>query len=257
MRGLRAAIPGESSVLWTQLHARWAAKDVPSETKLLLPRDFNRNGRALLRPSPARRGGGAPGLVVKRSRRRSSAPSSGGRLFSSQPRLEHRVQYGESDSDFVRRLLEDAGIAFVFVDREDGPALLFSDDLRSGEERRGGPVPWIDDASAASGKPFVTEVRLAHEVRPGKLTIRDDERERSRARDRESVLIGPRLHLAWISNCPLLSGGQHWSATMTARCGRAMSWAGTPRWRWRTRQAWAPSTITGASTSKASSAITS
>jgi type VI secretion system secreted protein VgrG len=89
------------------------------------------------------------------------------------PRLEYRVQYGESDYDFVSRLLEDAGIAFVFLDREDGPTLLLSDDLRSGEERRGGSIPWSDDASAVSGKPFVTEVRLAHEVRPGKLTIRD------------------------------------------------------------------------------------
>jgi type VI secretion system secreted protein VgrG len=94
---------------------------------------------------------------------------------AAEARLEYRVQYGESDHDFVSRLLEDAGISFVFVDREDAPALLFSDDLRSGEERRSGPIAWIDEAGlgAASGRSFVTEVRLAHEVRPGKLTIRD------------------------------------------------------------------------------------
>ena len=83
------------------------------------------------------------------------------------------MQYGESDFDFVCRLLEDAGLSFLFVDSEDGPPLLVADDLRSGEERRSGPIPWLDDASAAAGKSFVTDVRLAHEVRAGKLTIRD------------------------------------------------------------------------------------
>ncbi|WP_437308491.1 type VI secretion system tip protein TssI/VgrG [Sorangium sp. So ce388] len=98
------------------------------------------------------------------------------------PKLEYRVQYGESDLDFVSRLSEEAGITFLFAgqsERKDGPQLVFSDDLRAlaSSERRA--VPFMDDPSTAAGAPFVTEVRLNQQVRPGRFTIRDFDFRRS------------------------------------------------------------------------------
>jgi type VI secretion system secreted protein VgrG len=97
------------------------------------------------------------------------------------PRLEVRVQYGETDFDFVSRLLEDAGIAFVFPEGEDAPPLLLTDDLFAAKASGAAPIPYVDDASAAREHDHVTEVRLAHEVRPGRLTIRDTDFRRSPA----------------------------------------------------------------------------
>ena len=95
------------------------------------------------------------------------------------PKLEYRVQYGESDLDLVSRLLEDAGIALLFPGGEGDPPVLLADDLRGGEELAGGPIAFIDDPSAAARQDFMTDVRLSHEVRPGKATIRDFDFRRS------------------------------------------------------------------------------
>ena len=90
------------------------------------------------------------------------------------PKLEYRVQYGESDYVFFSRLLEEAGIAFTFPDDEAaGSKLLLSDELAVGALRSGGPLRFVDNPNQASEKEFVTNVRLLHEVRPGAHVIRD------------------------------------------------------------------------------------
>jgi type VI secretion system secreted protein VgrG len=90
------------------------------------------------------------------------------------PKLEYKVQYGESDFAFLSRLLEEAGIAFTFPDDDAaGSKLVLSDALESGAPRPGGPLPYVDNPNMASEKEFVSSVRLAQEVRPGAYALRD------------------------------------------------------------------------------------
>jgi type VI secretion system secreted protein VgrG len=91
---------------------------------------------------------------------------------SKYPKLELKVQYGESDYTFMSRLLEEAGIGFVFADRDGkGTELTLDDALPSREERP--MLPYADNPNQAAEKEFVTRVRLSHEVRPGAFTLRD------------------------------------------------------------------------------------
>jgi len=90
------------------------------------------------------------------------------------PKLEYKVQYGESDYAFLCRLLEEAGIAFTFVtDPARGSTLVFGDRIQSNEPREGEPIPYVDDPNEASEKEWTTHVRLGREVRPGAATFRD------------------------------------------------------------------------------------
>jgi type VI secretion system secreted protein VgrG len=91
----------------------------------------------------------------------------------SYPRLEYKVQYGESDFAFLSRLWEEAGIAFVFPDDEQGKKIVLGDKLQEGPVREGAPISYVDNPSTAAEQEFVSKVRLAHEVRPGAHTIRD------------------------------------------------------------------------------------
>jgi type VI secretion system secreted protein VgrG len=96
------------------------------------------------------------------------------------PALELRIQYGESDFAFVSRLLEEAGIAYYFHDAEKGPSeLVLHDAPQSVEPRAGLPLPYVDNPNQSAEKEFVTHVRLTHEVRPGRHTIRDFDFRRS------------------------------------------------------------------------------
>ncbi|AGP42302.1 hypothetical protein SCE1572_52070 [Sorangium cellulosum So0157-2] len=90
------------------------------------------------------------------------------------PKLEYKIQYGESDYAFMSRLLEEAGIAFVFPDNDaKGSQLTLSDKLHSGEPRPAPPIHFVDNPNRASEKEFVTAVRISCEVRPGAHTVRD------------------------------------------------------------------------------------
>ncbi len=88
------------------------------------------------------------------------------------PRLEFKVQYGESDYTFLCRLFEEAGIAFTFPDDEAGSRLTLGDELHAGEPRAAS-LPFVDNPGQSAEFEFVTQVRLTHEVRPGAYTIRD------------------------------------------------------------------------------------
>ena len=87
--------------------------------------------------------------------------------------LEYKVQYGESDFTFFCRLLEEAGIAFYFVDNdEDDSILVFNDQPNKNELRSGLPIPYVDNPSSGDDE-YVQHVRLAQEVRPGAHVVRD------------------------------------------------------------------------------------
>jgi type VI secretion system secreted protein VgrG len=90
------------------------------------------------------------------------------------PTHEVRVQYGETDLDFLERLLEEAGISYFFDDqRGDGASHLV---LTDGPERampRHANVPHTSEPTPTWEQPFVADVRVAHETRTGKVTLAD------------------------------------------------------------------------------------
>jgi type VI secretion system secreted protein VgrG len=91
---------------------------------------------------------------------------------SAYPKLEYRVQYGESDLDFVSRVLEEAGIAYFFVDDPArGSTLVLSDAPEKAEPR--GAIHYEDDPTRALDRERITAARLVQDVRPGAYTVRD------------------------------------------------------------------------------------
>ncbi|MCK6590998.1 MAG: type VI secretion system tip protein VgrG [Polyangiaceae bacterium] len=90
------------------------------------------------------------------------------------PRLEFKVQYAESDYAFLCRLLEEAGIAFIFAsDGEDGSLLVMTDHPEAAAQRSGSPLPYVENPNQSSEQEYVTQVRLGRDVRPSAVTIRD------------------------------------------------------------------------------------
>lgn len=86
--------------------------------------------------------------------------------------LEYVVQYNETDFNFVNRLLEFAGISYHFHHAEGQPTLLrMTDRPERGDPRS--PVQWLDQATERGQFDFVTNVRITHRVKPGKVTLRD------------------------------------------------------------------------------------
>ena len=91
-------------------------------------------------------------------------------------KLLYKVQYGETDFDFVRRILEEAGIAFAYVQGASGMELVLSDVFQELGPRGGPPIPYVDNPGEVAGdwfREYVKHVHVAHGVRPGKRTDRD------------------------------------------------------------------------------------
>jgi len=90
------------------------------------------------------------------------------------PKIEIRVQYGESDYDFLCRLLEEAGITFLFADTGGASQLVLDDRPHSGAPRAAA-LPFRDSPGQAQAArhEYVTAVRLHEEVRPGRHVVRD------------------------------------------------------------------------------------
>jgi type VI secretion system secreted protein VgrG len=90
------------------------------------------------------------------------------------PKKEFCVQYGETDHDFVRRLLVEAGISFYFKTPEgqSESRMIISDALTAGQPRER-PLPFLRSASLAEKSEHVTAVNIQHAVRPGRAVVRD------------------------------------------------------------------------------------
>jgi type VI secretion system secreted protein VgrG len=107
--------------------------------------------------------------------------------------LEVRVQYGETDLEFLERMLEEAGISYFFDDqRGDGAShLVLASAPERGATRHAG-IPHTTEPTPTWEKPFVADVRIAHETRTGKVTIADyDFRRPDAARMFHAELYGP------------------------------------------------------------------
>jgi type VI secretion system secreted protein VgrG len=109
-------------------------------------------------------------------------------------RHEVRVQYGESDLDFLDRILGEAGISYFFDDqRGDGVSHLVLTDSPERAETRHAGVPFTSEPSPTWELPFVADVRVAHETRPGSVTLADfDLRRPQTPRLYHAELSGPR-----------------------------------------------------------------
>jgi type VI secretion system secreted protein VgrG len=91
------------------------------------------------------------------------------------PRLSLKTQHGESDLTFLSRILEEAGISFYFdPDPIAASRVVLTDAPDAGVARSGSPIPYTNVLThLEQERPFVTHVRLAHEVRPGAYLYRD------------------------------------------------------------------------------------
>src|SRR5262249_17126880 len=90
------------------------------------------------------------------------------------PILDTRFQYGETDFDFVRRLLEEAGIPFYFpANGRRGSKLVVHDHLPSEPARGAPPIPYFQKPPLATDVEFVTRVRWSYDVRHDAHTVRD------------------------------------------------------------------------------------
>ncbi len=91
-------------------------------------------------------------------------------------RREYCVQYGETDFAFISRLLEEAGIAYRFAfDAAKGTYPIFTDQPQRREPRAGAPLRFVDHARLELDREIITKVRVAREIRPGNVTLRDFE----------------------------------------------------------------------------------
>jgi type VI secretion system secreted protein VgrG len=86
---------------------------------------------------------------------------------------KYRVQYGESDFDFLSRMLEDAGISFFFEQQGEATKLVLADAPHLGKPRVGS-LPFNASPTGEGGRgEHATAVRSSQRVRPGKVTMRD------------------------------------------------------------------------------------
>jgi type VI secretion system secreted protein VgrG len=89
------------------------------------------------------------------------------------PKLDYKVQYGESDYAFLSRLCEEAGITFTFEpDEERGTQMVLSDAPTSRQPRER-PLPYVDNPNQAAEREFVTRVRKLRRGEAGAVRLRD------------------------------------------------------------------------------------
>ncbi|HSN97268.1 MAG TPA: type VI secretion system tip protein TssI/VgrG, partial [Candidatus Nanopelagicales bacterium] len=91
----------------------------------------------------------------------------------SYPKLEYRAQYKETDYDFLARQLEDAGISYLFEQSPEGETRLVLAERPQAGVPVIPPLRYMASPPERSEAPHATQVRLTHELRPGRYTIRD------------------------------------------------------------------------------------
>lgn len=88
---------------------------------------------------------------------------------------EYRVQYEESDFDFINRLCEEEGISYYFKQVDMGTQytseMILTDKPESREDRP--TLPFVYTPNQDARKEFVRHVKIAHRVRPGAAEFRD------------------------------------------------------------------------------------
>jgi len=90
---------------------------------------------------------------------------------ASYEKRRYRVQYAESDFDFVSRMLEDIGVAYHFEQSGEGTQLVLVDAPNRRAARVA--VPFLAQPNERTGQDWVTGLRTQRQVRPGKYTQSD------------------------------------------------------------------------------------
>ena len=89
------------------------------------------------------------------------------------PKLEFKVQYGESDFTLFSRLLEEAGIAYFFEDDDAETKLVLRDEPQTAARRGGDPIPYFEHADHSDPREYVNHAIIGHDVRPGAFVLMD------------------------------------------------------------------------------------
>ena len=83
-----------------------------------------------------------------------------------------RVQYAETDFEFINRLLEDSGITYYFDPTDPASTLVLDDAPHKNDPRA--PLPFRDSPTLKMDTPAVTRiVRSINTSGPGKYTVKD------------------------------------------------------------------------------------
>jgi len=90
----------------------------------------------------------------------------------SYPKLEYRVQYGESDLDFVRRQLADVGISLFFEHDGAKTSVVLSDKPHTADPKHT-LSPFLRSSSGAEGQDHFSHVSITNDVAAGKVTMTD------------------------------------------------------------------------------------
>jgi type VI secretion system secreted protein VgrG len=86
---------------------------------------------------------------------------------------KYRVQYGETDFDFMSRMLEHAGISFYFMQQADGTQMVL-DDAPQQNKARVGSLPFRPaSGNATRDVEHISAVDYRQQVRHGKYTVQD------------------------------------------------------------------------------------
>ena len=94
------------------------------------------------------------------------------RLTGNFDRWEFRVQYRETDFNFVSRLMEEEGIYYFFTHASGGQKLVLSDSTSGFEDI--GSVPYFPpDPGGGRAQDHISDWAVTHEVQPGEYTSRD------------------------------------------------------------------------------------
>src|SRR5262245_46203397 len=95
------------------------------------------------------------------------------KLTGEYKKRKYKVQYGETDFDFVSRMLEDTGISFYFAQEGKETKMVLSDAPQS-NPNRGEPIPWKPQGGASThGIDHISSIELKQRVRSGAYTVQD------------------------------------------------------------------------------------
>jgi type VI secretion system secreted protein VgrG len=82
-----------------------------------------------------------------------------------------RVQYEESDFNFISRMMEDAGINYYFEPSDGGTKMVLDDEPQSREETHP-RIPFFDEPGPKVDR-YVTHVAVRTKLRPGAMRVSD------------------------------------------------------------------------------------